>query len=157
MAGRYCLDSSSIIAAWDERYPPEIFPPFWELLDAAISAGRVFVPEAVIDELEKKSKAAAKWFKDRDACIIPYEAEIQLQAKAILSAFPKLIMEQKYAFAADPFVIGTAIVHGLVVVTEEGMGNPNKPKIPMVCAANTIDCLKLLEFIRAEAWVVGKA
>ena len=29
----YCIDTSCLIAAWDERYPPENFPKFWEYLD----------------------------------------------------------------------------------------------------------------------------
>jgi hypothetical protein len=85
MPALYCLDSSSIIAAWDERYPLENFPPFWHHVDAAITAGRLFVAEAVIDELEKKSKDAAAWLKQRPTSIVPYTTSIQQQAKAILA------------------------------------------------------------------------
>ncbi len=35
----YCIDTSCLIAAWDERYPPENFPKFWEYLDKLIAAG----------------------------------------------------------------------------------------------------------------------
>ena len=52
----YCIDTSCLIAAWEERYPPENFPKFWDLLDRAITGGLVRAPMAVLDEVEKKSK-----------------------------------------------------------------------------------------------------
>ena len=155
MVALYCLDSSSIIAAWDERYPPDNFPAFWAQLDKALTGGMAVVPEAVIDELDKKSKDAAAWLKDRKAAIIGYDADIQLEAKAILAAHPKLIMQKKVAFAADPFVIATAVVHGLTVVSEEGRGSPAKPHIPDVCQARDVECMRLINVIRAQAWVIG--
>lgn len=49
MAALYCLDSSSVIAAWDERYPPENFPAFWAQMEQALTSGLIVVPEAVMD------------------------------------------------------------------------------------------------------------
>lgn len=155
MAPRYCLDSSSIIAAWDERYPPDNFPAFWAQLDLAVTEGLLVVPEAVIDELDKRSKDAAAWLKQRGSCIIGYETEIQRAAKNILATHPKLVMAKKVAFAADPFVIATALVKRLTVVSEEGRGSPAKPHIPDVCQLENVECIKLLAVIRAEGWVIG--
>jgi hypothetical protein len=152
----YCLDSSALIAAWDERYPPENFPRFWALMDAALLAGRVVVSELVIDELMKKSKDLAAWLKDRPDAIVPPDVAVQKRAKALLVSYPRLVMEKKQAFAADPFVIATAAVHGHIVVTEEGFtGNMNRPNIPDVCKAEGQTCIKLIELIRTEAWVTG--
>ena len=151
----YCLDSSSIIAAWDERYPPDNFPAFWAQMDKALNEGLALVPEAVIDELDKKSKDAAAWLKDRKDAIVTYTPEIQLEAKAILADHPKLVMVKKVGFAADPFVIATAKVYGLTVVSEEGRGSPAKPHIPDVCQLRNVDCMRLLGVIRAQAWVIG--
>lgn len=155
MAALYCLDSSSVIAAWDERYPPENFPAFWAQMDDALTSGMVVVPEAVMDELDKKSKDAHAWLKQRSAAIIGYEAKVQAEAKALLAAHPKLVMAKKVAFAADPFVIATAKVHGLAVVSEEGRGSPNKPHIPDVCQLNSVECIRLVGMIKAQAWVIG--
>jgi hypothetical protein len=150
------MDSSALIAAWDERYPPTNFPKLWELIDGAIGNGRMFVAESVIDELDKKSKDMAKWLKQRPHAIVPYEHDIQIDGKRLLAKYPKLVMERKQAFAADPFVIATARVKGHIVVTEEGpTGNLNKPKIPDVCRAEGLQCIKLIDIIRAEAWVFG--
>lgn len=155
MAGLYVLDSSSIIAAWDERYPPENFPAFWRQLDDALTSGLAVVPEAVIDELEKKSKDAHAWLKQRPTAIAGYSIAVQSEAKAILAAHPKLVMTKKIGFAADPFVIATAVVHGLAVVSEEGRGSPAKPHIPDVCQIKGVDCMRLVAMIKAQAWVIG--
>ena len=156
MAQTYCLDSSSIIAAWDERYPPDNFPAFWTQMDRALNSQLVLVPEAVLDELDKKSKDAAKWLKERSGAIVPYESDIQRQAREILADFPRLVATRKITFAADPFVIATAMVKGLTVVSEEGpTGNLSKPNIPDVCRSLNVKCIKLIGLIRAEGWIVG--
>ncbi|MBI1263321.1 MAG: DUF4411 family protein [Alphaproteobacteria bacterium] len=36
----YCIDTSSLIASWDERYPPEFFPRFWDNLDGGVTTGK---------------------------------------------------------------------------------------------------------------------
>lgn len=151
----YSLDTSSVIAAWDERYPMDNFPRFWEQLDKALTGGLIVVHEAVIDELDKKSKDAAAWLKKRPQAIVGYEPAIQAEAKGILAKHERLVMEKKVAFAADPFVIATAKVRGLAVVSEEGPGSVARPHIPDVCRARAVDCVKLLAVIRAQAWVVG--
>ncbi len=152
----YCMDSSALIAAWDERYPPDNFPKFWNLMDSALAGGRMFTPESVIDELMKKSKDLAAWLKERPAAVVPYEAEIQIEGKRLLATYKRLVMEKKNSFAADPFVIATARIKGYIVVTEEGFtGSMNRPNIPDVCRAENQDCMKLIEMIRTEAWIIG--
>ncbi len=42
---RYCFDTSSFIAAWDERYPIDTFPSLWEEVGAAIASGVIVSPE----------------------------------------------------------------------------------------------------------------
>jgi hypothetical protein len=80
----YCMDTSALIAAWDERYPPENFPQFWERVNDALMSGLMVVPECVIDELMKKSKDLAAWIKLRPIAIISYEPDIQVQGKNLL-------------------------------------------------------------------------
>ena len=114
----------------------------------------MFVPEVVTDELEKKSKDLCTWLKQRPQAIIPYEPEIQNEGKALLVKYPRLVMEKKRSFAADPFVIATARVKGYLVVTEEGpTGSMNRPNIPDVCRQENLRCINLIELIRTEAWV----
>jgi hypothetical protein len=52
----YCIDTSCLIVAWEERYPVENFPKFWTYFEQLINANRIWTPTAVHDEIEKKSK-----------------------------------------------------------------------------------------------------
>lgn len=155
-ASPYCADTSSLIAAWEERYPQENFPQFWEKLDELGAASRIFVPEAVIDETDKRSKELNKWRKDRAYSHVGYDTDIQQEARAVLESYPLLVKQTKSRFAADPFVIATAKVKGLMVLTEETPSNSvNRPKIPDVCRALGIECINLIALIRRERWVIG--
>lgn len=152
----YCMDTSSLISAWDERYPPDLFPPLWKYFADALEHGRMLVPDLVMEELKKKSTDLHDWLKDFPDAIVPMEPEIQKEGRAILGKFPNLVKEHKAAFAADPFVIATAKVKGGLVVTEESLTSSlTKPKIPLVCQAWSVESLRLLEMIRAEAWIIG--
>lgn len=152
----YCVDTSCLIAAWDERYPPENFPKFWDYLDKLISDGRVRAPEAVLDETGKRSKELHSWLKERPDLIVGYEIEIQQEVKTILAKYPRLVAIKKTAFAADSFIIATAKVKGLAVVTEEGpTGKLQRPNIPDVCRDHGVECINLIQLIRAEAWLIS--
>ena len=153
-AAVYCADTSALIAAWDERYPPDHFPRLWDHMASALTAGDAWVHESVIDELMKRSTDLARWLKGYPDAIIPFEPSIQRRSREILTRYPRLVMAHKTAFAADPFVIATAIERGFTVVTEEGKGSPAKPKIPDVCHAEGRPCIRLLDMIRAKGWVV---
>jgi hypothetical protein len=56
---------------------------------------------------------------------------------------------------ADPFVVATACIHKSVVVSEETAGTDGRPKIPTVCCARSIQCIKLLKLIQNESWRFG--
>lgn len=156
MPAIYCIDTSCLIAAWEERYPIDAFPNFWRLFEGAIQAGRVVAPQAVHDETEKKSQDLHAWLADRDGLFTALDEPAQREVRAILARHPRLVMEKKQRFAADPFIVATAHLLGLTVVTEEGpTGNLNRPNIPDVCAVEGVPCINLLQLIRAEAWVVG--
>jgi hypothetical protein len=152
----YCIDTSSLIAAWEERYPIDHFPKFWKLLDGAIQAKKIVAPLAVHDETEKKSKDLHDWLSDRDQMFLPLDEDTQREVKAILAAHPKMVAEKKQRFAADPFIIAAAKLGALTIVTEERpTGNANRPNIPDVCAVYGIVYINLLDLIRAEAWIIS--
>ncbi|MDT3683738.1 MAG: DUF4411 family protein [Pseudorhodoplanes sp.] len=152
----YCIDTSCIIAAWEERYPLENFPKFWLLFEQAIADGKILAPEPVLDETEPKSAELYSWLKEHDGMFLPLEDAIQLQAKAVLAKHPRLVAAKKQRTSADPFVIATATVRRLMIVTEERpTGNLNRPNIPDVCGDFGVTYMSLLQMIRAEKWVIG--
>jgi hypothetical protein len=64
-----------------------------------------------------------------------------------------LVNPAKQRSEGDPFIIATAQVYQVTVVTgEKKTGKLNKPKIPDVCQELGIPCIGILELIKAEGW-----
>ncbi|WP_292529984.1 DUF4411 family protein [Methylocystis sp.] len=153
----YCIDTSALIAAWQERYPPENFPRFWGLMDSLIEDGRLVAPTEVLTETAKRSDELHKWLAERKYMFRELEDEIQIAAAGVLAQFPRLVGERKLRTSADPFVIALGQVESLQIVTDEKpTGSAQRPNIPdVVTALGLPPCMGLLELIRAEKWIVG--
>jgi hypothetical protein len=152
----YCIDTSSLIAAWQERYPIENFPAFWRKMEDLINAKRLLSPIEVLNEMQKRSDELHAWLKARGEMFRELEDEIQIEAANVLAQFPRLVGQRKLRTSADPFVIALARVAGLKIVTDEKpTGSLDRPNIPDVCAAMGMNCIGLLEVIRVEKWVIG--
>jgi hypothetical protein len=152
----YCIDTSSLIAAWQERYPIENFPRFWERVDALIGDERLIAPIEVLNEMKKRSDELHAWLKARPSMFRELDDAIQIEAAQVLAHFPRLVGERKLRTSADPFVIALARVEGLELVTDEKpTGKHDRPNIPDVCTALGMTSMGLLDLIRAEKWVIG--
>lgn len=152
----YCVDTSSLIAAWQERYPIEHFPRFWDRMDDLISAERITAPIEVLIEMKKKSEELHIWLKARQWMFRELDDAIQQQAGIVLAQFPRLVGERKLRTSADPFVIALARVEGLALVTDEKpTGSMNRPNIPDVCNALGMKTMGVLDLIKAEQWIIG--
>jgi hypothetical protein len=154
----YCIDTSSLIAAWQERYPIENFPAFWRKMEDLIAAKRLVSPIEVLNETHKRSDDLHAWLKARSDMFRELEDGIQIEAANVLSKFPRLVGQKKLRTSADPFVIALARVEGLKIVTDEKpTGSLDRPNIPDVCTAMDMakNCIGLLDLIRAENWVIG--
>ena len=150
----YCIDTSSLLAAWNERYPIANVPGFWERLDDLITDERITSPLEVRNEIKKKEDGLAQWLKDRPSLFQELEEDIQLAAKEILKQFPWLTKGIAGRKVADPFVIALAKAREYTVITEEGPGSVKRPRIPFVCQQNSIPCVNVLGLIQGEGWVI---
>ena len=152
----YCVDTSSLIAAWQERYPIENFPKFWDRMDALISAERLIAPVEVMIEMKKKSEELHAWLKARQWMFRELDDAVQIEAAKVLAQFPRLVGEKKLRTSADPFVIALSRVEGLALVTDEKpTGSMSRPNIPDVCSALSMKTMGVLDLIKAEQWVIG--
>ncbi len=150
----YCIDTSALIAAWYERYKPNRFPKLWAQFDALIQEERLLSSVMVLDECSRRSPELHEWLKDRADMFLVPDAEVQIRVEHIVNTYTGLVMQGKEKFAADPFLIATAEVHGLTVITEE-TGPDSLRKIPGVCRALKVPSINLMELFDAEDWVVG--
>lgn len=152
----YCIDTSSLIAAWQERYPIDNFPVFWAKMDGLIEAERLVSPIEVLNEMKKRSDELHAYLKDRKAMFRELSDDVQIEAGQILSQFPRLVGEKKLRTSADPFVIALARVEGWQIVTEEKPSyNMQRPMIPDVCGQLGITTIDILQVIKSEKWVAG--
>lgn len=149
---RFVWDTSALVAAWDERYPIDVIPALWDRLAVSIAAGEMVAPEEVARELEKRSKDLLAFLKPHERFFVPTDAVVLGRVAGILERHPRLVMERKRAYAADPFVIATAAILSAAVITEEGRGSVGRPKIPDVCDAHGIEHHPLLAAIRLMGW-----
>lgn len=83
---------------------------------------------------------------------IPLDEPIQVATSEVLGRFARLVGEAANRTQADPFVIATAKVRGLTVITEESRGSDGKPRIPLVCEAFGVPCINALTFLRQTGW-----
>ena len=143
------MDTSAWIDGWHRDYPPDVFPSIWDFLDGAILLGTIISTEEVYKETQVKDDDLHNWLKKRKWQFIPISEEIQSIARDLLFEFPGLVDFRRKRSQADPFVIATAIHMGGVVVTGEiASKKPKKPKIPDVCIAKGIRCIKFLDMLR---------
>jgi hypothetical protein len=149
---RYCFDTSALLECWSRSYPPDIFPGLWAKLDDLISFEQVVSPDEVRVEIARQEDELKKWIDGRPFMFLPLDEAIQIATAEVLRAHPLLMKATKNRNGADPFVIATAKVNGITVVTEEQGGSERKPKIPSVCQALGIRCIDVLQFLREQGW-----
>jgi len=129
----YCIDTSALIAAWQERYPIENFLPFWNRVDGLITAGRLTAPVEVLRETGRRSDELHAWLNARKQMFRELEDAIQIEAANVLARFPRLVGERRLRTSADPFVIALARVAQMQIVTgEKPSGSLQRPHIPDV-------------------------
>ena len=148
----YCFDTSALIECWSRSYPPDVFPGLWVKLDELVTHQEVLCPDEVRVELARQEDDLAKWINARQHLFVPLDDSIQRATSEVLARHPLLMKATKNRNGADPFVIATARVKNLTVVTEEKGGTNTKPKIPSVCAALNVPCVNVLSFLRDQGW-----
>lgn len=154
----YCIDTSSLIEGWERKYPIDVVPGLWTKLDELVEAGRLISPEEIRDELKKKSDGVWSWAKKhRETMFAPLDEDLMSVVSEVLEAYPRLVDRRRNRSGGDPFVVALAKLREATVVSEEDFsGKLDKgPRIPDVCEALKIPCIKILDLIRREKWRFG--
>jgi hypothetical protein len=149
----YCIDTSSIILWFVERYPPAIFPGLLLRVEDLIAAGRLRAPKAVYDEI-KPGDSCHSWAKSQTSLFVEESTSVQAIVLRLMATHHDPGKPLKGISGADPFVIAMARDGGpsWIVVSEETPGSSDNRKIPYVCAQEGVTCLTFLELMRAEGW-----
>jgi hypothetical protein len=151
---RYSIDTSSLIRGFREALAYQIVPQFWNRdLPTLVVSGQLRATEEVRVELEAQDDEVLAFIKGLEDLFVKIDEPIQHEVRAILRDFPRLIHAGRSG--ADPFVIALASLNGAVVVCEEGRGKKTKPKIPDVCEALNIPCIRLYQVVIDQGWQYG--
>ncbi len=150
---KYSMDTSALLNPWQRDYPPDLFPTLWDSLDRLVTGGVVIASEEVLVELQKKDDEVYAWANQRQPMFVPIDGQVQQVVREILREYPRLIDNRTNRSGADPFVIALAVTEQCSVVTgERPTGSLTRPKIPDVCGAMGVRCLRVVEFIREQNW-----
>ena len=147
----YCIDTSALIAARKESYPPDVFLNFWEQFEELITDGQLIAPDEVKNELAARDDELFSWAKQHADMFAAQTARLQHAMKESVlplynTSIPQLSLGKPWA---DPWVIALAKLNGAQVITQEGGG---QNKIPTICAAHGMPCTNLVGLLRAEGW-----
>lgn len=148
----YCVDTSSLIAAWRERYPPTHFKSFWASLHELMARGGLISPEEVAVEITRRDDGLSEWVEQHPDLFVPLDLEQQESLREIMAVHRLLTKDFRGRNRADAFVVALAKSRGAVVVTEEGPGSANRPKIPYVCKSVGVPQISLLDLIKEQGW-----
>jgi len=147
---KYAIDTCSLTEL-RRTYPKDVFPGVWDKVGELAETGTLISIENVYEELKVQDDEVLEWADEHSEIFKPLDEQIQIETREILEEHPNLIDLKRRKSGADPFLIATAMVFSCSVVTEEKpSGGPNRSKIPDVCRANGIGCIRLLEMLRAE-------
>ena len=150
----HVADTSSLIDL-QSRYPPDLFPSLWAIVERRIAEGKLVAPREVLRELEKRNDELLEWVKTQDGFILTDEETQDLipEARRIRQTYPMLEAggrRHPNPRSADPWVVALAKSRQAAVITEE-QSDPRQPDIryiPDACKAEGIPSKRLLAWLR---------
>jgi len=161
---RFLLDSNSFIAPYNNFYPFDITPGFWNQLLPILVKDNVMILDLVKSEVEKGGDELTNWINSiedinvldrRDQIIISKYSEILKFVQESELYNDKALREWSRSNVADPWLIAAASTSGSSLVTFEssaGIINPNnpsgKPKTPDVAKKFGVKCVDMFYFMR---------
>lgn len=154
----FLIDSDVLMTAKRTYYSFGIAPGFWDWLEQGHLRGRVASVRRVREEILAGEDDLADWVAE-----LPSEFFLD-ETPEVISSTRALVKwatgngytqeaVAEFLDAADLFLVAHAVAGDHTVVTLEG-GKPhgmNKIKIPDVCAAMNVRCIKTFEMLTSES------
>lgn len=160
----FLIDSNSFITPYEDWYPFDIMPGFWDKIKENIQNGSIVILDMVMDEILKGNDALCNWINDLGICPITHrQPEIIVNYGRILQYLqdnpcykPSAYNEWAKNSVADAWLIATAMVYDCLLVTLEkpngclNMKLPSKvAKIPDVAHDFHVETLGLVQMMRS--------
>lgn len=155
----YLIDSSCLIQAKNEYYDFDFHPGFWAWLLQANKEGKVSSIEQIRDEIEKGSDTCPLkiWSKNnKTTFFLPLDTGAMTAMTAVATCVNAgdytSSAKRDFLGCADPFLIAFALSHTYTVVSHEvhKPGQKSKVKIPTICAALNVPCVRTFHMLKSE-------
>ena len=159
---KFLIDSNIFITPYQNYYPFDLAPGFWEQLAARLSLDEVAILDVVKDEVIRGGDDLSDWFRNIQNMHIISRKDpkiLQEYAKVLnyLQSNPLYTDRALRAWAAegiaDPWLIATAKAYNYTIITLEATPGPittqsSKPKIPNICLEFGVTSKDLFYFMR---------
>lgn len=146
------LDTNVLIGLV-QRYPRDIFPAMWSIIESSVTAGRSCICEAILREVQRGGDDLYRWAKKLPGFLCPATDQELTVVAGIAAAQPKWVQGQLNE--ADPFVIAQAKAEKSTLVTEESRKGPNtldrSQKIPNIADEHGVRTVKCFD-VRTHGW-----
>ena len=153
----YLLDSDVFINAKNRHYGFDIVPAFWDWLDQAHEAGRVFTVAACADEVMAVADELAEWMSSRRATMALIPGADDTTALQTVSTWAVGVPQYTQGAVAQFLSVGDyflaqALRHGFTVVTHEEPAPlaQKRVKIPDACRGVGVNYISPFQMPRAE-------
>jgi len=151
----YAIDTSGLVDGRRRYYPPTVFPGLWQNIEDLITAGSLFAPEEVLNDLARQDDEVHAWARTQAGLFVPLDDDIQQATTDILTIYAEWIPADRSRNVADAFVVALARVRNCPVVSGEkwtGSPYPDRVKIPNVCEGLGIRHMSFLEMLQDIGW-----
>lgn len=151
----FLLDSDTLIQAKNEYYGFDLCPGFWDWLDLKAGEGVVASVQPVLKELSEGNDLLKRWATERAGAFFleldqPAVDKAQEVVAWVMAQPFRPDAKQRFLSGADSLLIAYAKAHGHTVATHEvhREGERRNVKIPAVCAAFEVPCVRLVHLLR---------
>ena len=153
----YLLDTNIFIQAKNEYYGFDICPGFWDWLAQQNYAGNVFSIKPIQTELTTGTDELSKWAKKQGRqFFLPFDQHAGLAmgevSEWIQNSSYREDVKRDFLSVADPLLIAYAKAYNHIVVSHEVfiLGELKKIKIPAVCHALNVSCIRTFQMLHHE-------
>lgn len=155
MAEVYCFDTNSFSQL--RAYRRDVFGAVWRKIEELIHQGRVIAPREVLRELERGHAEIFDWARKQGVFVELDDAQVTA-VRQIQQRF-NITDHDASGPVADELVVALPLsrVTGqlfpsdtFIVVTEESAGGRGAHRIPNVCEAFGLPCMKLGDVLLRE-------
>ena len=153
----FLLDTNTLIQAKNDYYAFGLCPGFWDWLTAAHEAGTVHSIEPVLTEIREGDDDLTSWANARPSSFFlpmdgPAVAQLPRVVAWVQAADFREEAKRDFLAKADPQLIAYALAHGSILATHEVHieGERRKVKIPTVCRALGVPCVRTFQMLSIE-------